>query len=112
MGGRGSGGGKSGGGGGASNQSPKPFKLPKGTPYLKNLNDSKEVEALRQKTLKEVNSLMKKTNFYGDKTMQKLKNDLALASHFDGENVLALADTFYNYKPKFLKQIKWFEGGA
>jgi hypothetical protein len=55
---------------------------------------------------------MKKTNFYGDKTMQKLKNDLALASHFDGENVLALADTFYNYKPKFLKQIKWFEGGA
>lgn len=110
MGGRGSGGGKS--GGGSSNHLQKPVKLPKGTPYLKNLNDSKEVEALRQKTLNEVNSLMKKTNFYGDKTMQKLKNDLTMASHFDGENVLALADTFYNYKPKFIKQVKWLEGGA
>ncbi len=113
MGGRGSGGSKNGGGTASKTiETAKPeVKIKKGTPFLKNLNDYQESKALKEKTLRDIEKLQKRTNWYGDKKLNAIKERLQRTSHFDSEDVLILADRFFNYKPQYLKTVRWMVRG-
>lgn len=102
MGGRGSGGGKSGGGGGTSENS----QIKKGTPYLKNLNDPKESKALKDKTINQIKKLQKRTNWWGDKQLNKIKDALQKTPDYASEDILSLSDNFFNYKSTYIKKVR------
>jgi len=86
-------------------------KIKKGTPYLKDLNDFEESKALKEKTLRDIEKLQKKTQWYGDKNLNDIKSQLQGTSHFDSEEVLFLADRFFNHKSEHIKRVKWMERG-
>lgn len=94
----------------SQNVKPK-IKIKKGTPYLKDLNDYEESKALKEKTLKDIERLQKKTQWYGDKKLNDIKSQLQATSHFDSEDVLFWADRFFNHKSEHIKRIKWMERG-
>ena len=109
MGGRGSGGSKNASSSISGNKTT--IKIAKDVPKLKNLNDANEVNALKTKTLSDIERLEKKYNWYGDKKLNEIKTKLQFASNSDGESVLMLADDFYSHKPKYIKRVKWMERG-
>jgi len=107
MGGRGSGGGRSGGGGGAAKNSENTnSQIKKGTPYLKNLNDPKESKALKDKTLNQIKKLQKRTNWWGDKQLNKIKDALQKTPDYKSEDILTLSDNFFNYKSTYMNKVK------
>lgn len=109
MGGRGSGGSKNASSSISGNKTA--IKIAKDVPKLKNLDDANEVNALKTKTLSDIERLEKKYNWYGDKKLNEIKTKLQFASNSDGESVLMLADDFYSHKPKYIKRVKWMERG-
>ena len=90
MGGRGSGGSKNASSSISGNKTT--IKVAKDVPKLKNLDDANEVNALKTKTLSDIERLEKKYNWYGDKKLNEIKTKLQFASNSDGESVLMLAE--------------------
>lgn len=65
-------------------------------------------DEIKERTIKEIEQLQNQTQWWGDKKLNDIKNDLKLTMDTEEDIIIMLAEEFKKYKPKYLEKIKRF----